>query len=1136
MFEKSYKVLALMLLLLCGLDCLSQSLDANYVMQKSMTDSVNGIVVLDYYDGLGRKSQTVNKNAATAGYDQVSMLDYDQKGRIDKKWLAVPVNGNGSFCDTIVFKQNAISYYSDNFPFAKTIYDESPLDRKIEEYGAGSTWYNNHKSITIEYYTNGNTINKCRKYIVSASSDSLIAQGYWLDGELDVVNETDEDGNKVMSFKDMRGLLILQRVIDIANSNQEHDTYYIYDSRGNLCVVLPPMASAELTSGSWGENNDIIKKYCYLYKYDSRNLCIYKKLPGCEPIQMQYDKAHRLIFLQDGNLRDQGKWLYNLYDNMGRLVVTGICSNVTPPDITYRQVTAMFAESTLSFTCYYRDSCGYVANISLNDAEPLSVNYFDYYDYLSKFAFQNDSLQYRTMSGYDNRYIGTAAQSAKGLLTGTATRVLGDSIMLVKSLYYDSHGNVIQSHENNAVGGYEHEYLHLTFTGKPLAIRHEHSCRGITHVDINTMTYDAMERLLTTTVTHDGNQVDVITNTYDDLGRLATQSCLNGQQTTAYSYNIRGWLTFIDSGDGKMRQWLHYADAVLGNTPCYNGNISAMDWNTNITSYIKRNRYCYSYDGMNRLTGASYSLYYPAIGALYQDENYSTSYTYDLNSNLTSLQRYGKNELYSVGDVEFFLYGLIDNLTITRDGNQLKKVTDQCPELTFAGAMDFKDYGGSSRAEYLWDANGNMTKDLNKGISNITYNVLNLPERITHSDGHVTYITYAADGRKLRVTYKINRLMVLHDPLEFPGGFSVPLGELSEPEDKGGGDQLIPGPGLMDPEILIMSRDYCGNYIYRNGAIERIMIANGFLQDSAYYVQLKDYQGNVRTVLNQNGTVVERNSYYPYGGLIDANESTFQPYKYSSKELDRENGLDLYDSQARWYDSMLPGTTTQDPLAEKYFSISPYIWCAGNPVRFIDPSGKDIYYFDQSGNYTHKKNKDGDNRICVITKEKVNDQILTYQNFYELADPINDGRMIDNGHITHLEFVSEGDIKKALTEQGAFTSEKINFAKESAGGGKFDYTFSYLIPKYNDAKSMLFLPENDYMAHNLFNFGNYLWGATGYVVGFNYAELKLGAHINSLISPRRNNYPSQLDSDDDQRSIVKGIYHAQKYNYRKYKK
>ena len=57
-----------------------------------------------------------------------------------------------------------------------------------------------------------------------------------------------------------------------------------------------------------------------------------------------------------------------------------------------------------------------------------------------------------------------------------------------------------------------------------------------------------------------------------------------------------------------------------------------------------------------------------------------------------------------------------------------------------------------------------------------------------------------------------------------------------------------------------MTRDYCGNYIYRNGAIERIMMGNGFLQDSVYYVQVKDYQGNVRAVLDQNHNVVERNT------------------------------------------------------------------------------------------------------------------------------------------------------------------------------------------------------------------------------------------------------------------------------------
>ena len=90
-----------------------------------------------------------------------------------------------------------------------------------------------------------------------------------------------------------------------------------------------------------------------------------------------------------------------------------------------------------------------------------------------------------------------------------------------------------------------------------------------------------------------------------------------------------------------------------------------------------------------------------------------------------------------------------------------------------------------------------------------------------------------------------------------------------------------------------------------------------------------------------NDTMVESNEYYPYGGLFSAAASA-QPYKYGSKELDRTHGLDLYDSEARWYDSLLGRTTTMDPLAEKYYSLSPYLWCAGNPVRFVDPDGRII--------------------------------------------------------------------------------------------------------------------------------------------------------------------------------------------------
>ena len=116
----------------------------------------------------------------------------------------------------------------------------------------------------------------------------------------------------------------------------------------------------------------------------------------------------------------------------------------------------------------------------------------------------------------------------------------------------------------------------------------------------------------------------------------------------------------------------------------------------------------------------------------------------------------------------------------------------------------------------------------------------------------------------------------------------------------------------------------------------------GYIQGGDLYFYIKDYQGNVRVALNQANQPMEVNSYYPYGGLMAATTEGTQPYKYSSKELDRENGLDLYDSKARMYDPAIGRTPTQDPMAEKYYSMSPYLWCAGNPITFADPNGKEV--------------------------------------------------------------------------------------------------------------------------------------------------------------------------------------------------
>ena len=129
--------------------------------------------------------------------------------------------------------------------------------------------------------------------------------------------------------------------------------------------------------------------------------------------------------------------------------------------------------------------------------------------------------------------------------------------------------------------------------------------------------------------------------------------------------------------------------------------------------------------------------------------------------------------------------------------------------------------------------------------------------------------------------------------------------------------------------------------IFENGTPKTVLTEAGFvsLNDNKYHYYLQDYQGNNRVVADQNGNVEEVNHYYPFGGVF-ANTSSIQPYKYNGKELDTKNGLNWYDYGARQYDAALGCWHMVDPMAEKYYSISPYTYCFNNPMKFIDPDGK----------------------------------------------------------------------------------------------------------------------------------------------------------------------------------------------------
>lgn len=109
----------------------------------------------------------------------------------------------------------------------------------------------------------------------------------------------------------------------------------------------------------------------------------------------------------------------------------------------------------------------------------------------------------------------------------------------------------------------------------------------------------------------------------------------------------------------------------------------------------------------------------------------------------------------------------------------------------------------------------------------------------------------------------------------------------------------------------------------------------------------KDHLGSNREVVSYSGTVQQVTNYYPFGApYADPNAvvgSTIQPFKYNGKELETMHGLNTYDYGARQYDPITIRWDRMDPLCEKYYGISPYVYCENDPVNAIDPDGKKIY-------------------------------------------------------------------------------------------------------------------------------------------------------------------------------------------------
>ena len=137
----------------------------------------------------------------------------------------------------------------------------------------------------------------------------------------------------------------------------------------------------------------------------------------------------------------------------------------------------------------------------------------------------------------------------------------------------------------------------------------------------------------------------------------------------------------------------------------------------------------------------------------------------------------------------------------------------------------------------------------------------------------------------------------------------------------------------------------------------------------SYHFYLRDHLGNNRVVMAQNGTVEQVTHYYPFGGVMrESTNPGLQPYKYGGKELDRTSGLDAYDFGARSYFADRMQWGQMDPLCEKYYDVSPYAYCGGNPIKFSDNSGCfRTDFIDGPQGTTHQYVNDGINQVLELS-------------------------------------------------------------------------------------------------------------------------------------------------------------------------
>ncbi|MBS1664166.1 MAG: hypothetical protein JST68_24185 [Bacteroidetes bacterium] len=492
-----------------------------------------------------------------------------------------------------------------------------------------------------------------------------------------------------------------------------------------------------------------------------------------------------------------------------------------------------------------------------------------------------------------------------GMVTTMKVRILEDPSDLTKgswlstTSFFDDRGRTIQTVSDNYRGGRDTVSSLYSFTGLVLASYQAHSnpqASGLMNVHVKTISsFDNSNRLLEVYKTindADSTKRLIVRNDYDQMGQLKKKQLgqvVDGSflETQDYAYNIRGWLKGInkdyannDNSHGANNRWfgmdLSYDWGFGANQ--LNGNISGNKWRSKGDG--QQRAYGFGYDPLNRLLFSDFNQYTGGNWDKTAGLDFSSimgngsdpGTAYDENGNIRAMLQSG----WQLGGSH-----PIDSLSYTycSSSNKLKNVIDgrNDPTTTMgdfrtSSISPYNTGKTASAVDYVYDANGNMTRDLNKDIGSqttdgIIYNHLNLPWQVkvrsaSGTKGAITYI-YDAAGNKLKKT-TMDSAGNLQTVTTYVGGFQYQgkqsLNSGNPPAD------TLQFFGHEEGRVRVKSDTLGGQQ----------------LVSFKYDYFLKDHLGNTRMVLTDE----QQSDLYPAATMETVNSATEEIY-YSGLENTR---------------------------------------------------------------------------------------------------------------------------------------------------------------------------------------------------------------------------------------------------------